>query len=485
MSEAKAGADAGRAPRELLALLRDARVIRARCAAITAAVADERSGWFRLDRSRLPEAAARVAATMRRRHPDLVIPIHSRWRHFEAGGVDRKALLDAALAPLPPQERARACVDLTVLSVLLDAGAGAGWSYDEAAAALPPTALPAARASRDDLLAALDAAAGARAAPHTADPAGPARASVANATPAAPGASTAAVRGPRLARSEGLAVASLHAFMAGVFSAHAEQPCRVDAAALVQLDAAVLRSVFQVGPANPLLGLEGRAALLQRLGRTLQQEAEATGLPARPALLLDRLGHGDPRPPLAAAELLRELLRLLAPVWRSGSVVMGVPAGDVWPHRFAGGDDGRGGDDPVTRGWVPFHKLTQWLAYSLLEPLQWAGIAVAGQEALTGLPEYRNGGLLIDTGVLVPRSAAAFERLWKPGDEFIVEWRALTVTLLDELAAQVRAELGLDEVRLPLACVLEGGTWACGRELAAERRAGAPPLRIDSDGTLF
>ena len=73
MSEAKAGADAGCAPRELLALLRDARVIRARCAAITAAVADERSGWFRLDRSRLPEAAARVAATMRRRHPDLGI----------------------------------------------------------------------------------------------------------------------------------------------------------------------------------------------------------------------------------------------------------------------------------------------------------------------------------------------------------------------------------------------------------------------------
>jgi len=124
LSEAKAGADAGCAPRELLALLRDARVIRARCAAITAAVADERSGWFRLDRSRLPEAAARVAATMRRRHPDLVIPIHSRWRHFEAGGVDRKALLDAALAPLPPQERARACVDLREAKLLTRAGMG-------------------------------------------------------------------------------------------------------------------------------------------------------------------------------------------------------------------------------------------------------------------------------------------------------------------------------------------------------------------------
>lgn len=456
----EAGGDRARDP---LALLRDARVIRARCAAITAAVADERSGWFRLDRSRLPEAAARVASTTRRRHPDLAIPIHSRWRHFEAGGVDRKALLDALLAPLPPDERARACVDLTVVSVLLDAGAGAQWRFDEAAASLPATALPAARASREDLMAALDAAAG--------EPAS--------------GSEAPAPEGPRLARSEGLAVASLHAFMAGVFSATPGQPCRVDAAALRQIDAAVLRGVFQAGPSNPLLGLEGRAALLQRLGQALQDEAERSGLPARPALLLERLARSGAQREVAAAVLLRETLQLLGPIWRSGTVVMGVPAGDVWPHRFAGGDDGRGGSDPVTRGWVPFHKLTQWLVYSLLEPLQWTGIDVTGLDALTGLPEYRNGGLLIDTGVLVPRSDSAFERVWKPGDEFIVEWRALTVTLLDELAARVRAELGVDAARLPLARLLEGGTWACGRELAAELRDGAPPLRIDSDGTLF
>jgi hypothetical protein len=472
--------------RDPLAVLRDARVIRARCAAITAAVADARSGWFRLDRSRLPEAAARVAATTRRRHPDLDIPIHSRWRHFEAGGVDRKALLDAALAPWPADERVRACLDLAVVSVLLDAGAGAQWRFDEAAATLPSTALPAARASRDDLMAALDAAAGPAAADMTAAAASTAPGVVTGAMAmAAPASTGPATPDPRLARSEGLAVASLHAFLAGVFSATDGQPCRVDAAALRQVDAAVLRGVFQAGPSNPLPGLEGRAALLQRLGQTLQREAERDGVPARPSLLLHRLTRGGARGELAAAEMLRELLRLLGPIWRSGSVVMGVPAGDVWPHRFAGGADGRGGDDPVTRGWVPFHKLTQWLCYSLLEPLHWAGIEVSGLDALTGLPEYRNGGLLIDTGVLVPRSGRAFERVWKPGDEFIVEWRALTVTLLDELATQVRAELGVNAARLPLARVLEGGTWVCGRELAAELRDGAPPLRIDSDGTLF
>ena len=46
---------------------------------------------------------------------------------------------------------------------------------------------------------------------------------------------------------------------------------------------------------------------------------------------------------------------------------------------------------------MPLHKLSQWLAYSLIEPLQRAGIAVTDIDGLTGLAEYRNGGLFIDT----------------------------------------------------------------------------------------
>jgi hypothetical protein len=134
---------------------------------------------------------------------------------------------------------------------------------------------------------------------------------------------------------------------------------------------------------------------------------------------------------------------------------------------------------------VPFHKLSQWLTYSLLEPLAWAGVPVVGLEALTGLPEYRNGGLLLDMGVIVPRAASDHARTWKPSDEFVVEWRALTVSLLDELAAHVRTELGVSAQELPLACILEGGTWAAGRQIAQELRGGAPPLTIDSDGTVF
>ncbi len=69
------------------------------------------------------------------------------------------------------------------------------------------------------------------------------------------------------------------------------------------------------------------------------------------------------------------------------------------------------------------------------------------------------------------------------GSELVVEWRALTVALLDELAPRVRTYFGVPT--LPLACILEGGTWAAGRELATELRGGNAPLSIASDGTVF
>jgi len=134
---------------------------------------------------------------------------------------------------------------------------------------------------------------------------------------------------------------------------------------------------------------------------------------------------------------------------------------------------------------VPFHKLSQWLTYSLLEPFESVGVRVEGLNALTGLPEYRNGGLLLDTGVLRLREPAWAARTWEVSDELVVEWRALTVALLDELAPLVRAGLGLDAEQMPLACVLEGGSWAAGRALAEQLRDGRPPLSVVSDGTVF
>ena len=132
--------------------------VRARCAAIARSVANNVSTHFTLDRSQLPAAADRVAALTLQRYPDLQIPFHSRWRHFEAGGVDRKAELDALLAGRSVHDVARARFDLTVLSVLLDAGAGSRWTYTERSE-VDAAALPLQRHASDDLLALLDRAA--------------------------------------------------------------------------------------------------------------------------------------------------------------------------------------------------------------------------------------------------------------------------------------------------------------------------------------
>ena len=142
--------------------------------------------------------------------------------------------------------------------------------------------------------------------------------------------------------------------------------------------------------------------------------------------------------------------------------------------------------DDATSGLVPLHKLSQWLAYSLIEPLEAAGIVVTDIDGLTGLAEYRNGGLFVDMGVLALRDPSAGAHAHDVGSALVVEWRALTVALLDRLAELVRARLGADAVSMPLARILQGGTWAAGRAIARARRAdGAPPIKIISDGTVF
>jgi hypothetical protein len=140
----------------------------------------------------------------------------------------------------------------------------------------------------------------------------------------------------------------------------------------------------------------------------------------------------------------------------------------------------------ATSGLVPLHKLSQWLAYSLIEPLQTSGIRVTDIDGLTGLAEYRNGGLFVDTGVLAFRDAAAAQQEHEVSSPLVVEWRALTVALLDRVADGLRRRLGRDATSMPLAKILEGGTWAAGRRLARERRADASsPVKVISDGTVF
>ena len=153
--------------------------------------------------------------------------------------------------------------------------------------------------------------------------------------------------------------------------------------------------------------------------------------------------------------------------------------GDCWRHPAIVAPD-------ATNGLVPLHKLSQWLSYSLIEPLQRAGVTVNDIDGLTGLAEYRNGGLFVDSGVLTLRDPAQSARAHDAGSELVVEWRALTVALLDRLAATIRDKLNMNAETLPLAKILEGGTWATGRVLAREKRPdGSPPITVISDGTVF
>jgi len=173
--------------------------------------------------------------------------------------------------------------------------------------------------------------------------------------------------------------------------------------------------------------------------------------------------------------MLHDLLRGFGAIWPGRLTLAGVPLGDCGRHRAIPGD-----------GLVPLHKLSQWLVYSLIEPLTEAGFAITAIDGLTGLAEYRNGGLFIDGGVLVPRDPELTRQPLDPTSEPVIEWRALTVALLDRLAPLVRRALGCSTAEFPLASMLEGGSWAAGRELAFARRPdGSPPLTIPSDGTLF
>jgi hypothetical protein len=270
-------------------------------------------------------------------------------------------------------------------------------------------------------------------------------------------------------------------FQAGAFSNAADQPLRADASELATLSPTELAEGFQVSSDNPLAGLEGRAALLNRLG---DQAADRPDLFAirdtpRPGGLYDAIRARAVDGRLPAPVILEVLLEALGPVWQDRLRLGGVDLGDTWRHPALKRDD-------ATDGLVPIHKLSQWLSYSLVEPLMAACIEVTDLDGLTGLAEYRNGGLFLDMGVVALTDPADAARPWPVSDPRIVAWRSMTVALLDRIAPMVRAELGVSAQQMPLASVLEGGTWAAGRRVAVTKReGGGPPLNILSDGTVF
>jgi hypothetical protein len=414
---AATGARQGGSPRvidgtlEDVAILRRLDTIRARCKALLTRARRGASEHFSVVDARLDDVASLVARELA---SGACAPgaLHGRMRHFDAGGRARTAELSARICHERPEERARILVDLIVPSVLLDAGAGARWTYHDA--------------------------------------------------------------GTVLGRSEGLAVATLRMFLAGDFSRDGVR-LRADAEGLARMTVERLGRGLQVSPDNPIVGLEGRAHLLAELGAALARDPRRFGPAGRPGHLVDglkaRAERDDGR--LEVEILVETLLESFSSIWPGRLCVAGHPLGDVWLHPALG---------EGAEGLVPLHKLTQWLALSLVEPLAVAGVEIVGKDALTPLSDYRNGGLLLDTGALALRDPESGHRLHRTDSLLIIEWRALTVALLDELAPRLRGHAAAG----PSKVELEAATWLAGRRSAEARRPGAtPPLSVESDGTVF
>ncbi|ETO23574.1 hypothetical protein RFI_13605, partial [Reticulomyxa filosa] len=410
--------------------------------------------YFGVNPDKIEGCAKEVVACIKKHYPDLKVPMHSRFRHFDSKVIDNlrkkwalhevdrelrlvKHFLEwfnqihiyifiHTLLCIHLIEQTRRLIDLTFVSVLLDAGAGDDWKYVD-------------RHQRT------------------------------------------------WTRSEGIGAASLQMFLDGMFSSDEALKTRVNSRGLQKLTVQELKVGFQASKSNPMIGLDGRAGLLKRLAKALEKFPEYFGHEVSKFVndffnhsnLLDFVLSKANQDKVVSLRVLWQALVIgLEPIWPQR--VSRVRNGDVWSHNHLK-IIGKPGSD-----MVPFHKLIQWLCYSIVEEFTTYGIKFEHLDDLTCLPEYRNGGLLIDTGVIVIKDTVDTDMTYHVGSELIVEWRALTVALIDEIADHVRKQLGKTKAEFPMSQVLEGGTWRAGRELAFKLRpSGAPPIKIRSDGTVF
>ncbi len=323
---------------------RPPRAIRERCQQVFDAARRGELEHWRLDESKLPEVTTRVATLTKQNYPDLArIPYHGRYRHFDVGGVPRLAQFDAKIAHFSQDEQLAARFELVITSVLLDAGAGR-----------------------------LGATARRWRALHTLG---------------------------GLGRRQ---LRTVPVWRLGRQPGGAARRC----AGAHRLTARALGDAFQVSDDNPLTGVEGRAALLRRLGDVVALAPEYFG--SSESARLGNLGvvafaHRARGSTRGERDLGRGAARARPDFGGVGRTSRVRAWADVWRHSRL--------------GFVPFHKLSQWLSYSLFEPLEAAGLGIEGQDALTGLAEYRNGGLYFDAGVLQLRYPGALERVHAVGSD--------------------------------------------------------------------
>lgn len=333
--------------------LRSLPSIRARCSRVFELAEAGRLDYWDLDLTKEASIVDFVCELIARDYGTSYesIPPHGRWRHFVGGRVD--PLLEAwRKENVDEMEVARRMVDLMLVSVLMDAGAGNVWKFRP----------------KDG--------------------------------------------GEGIGRSEGLAVGSLEMFEKGMFSGVEEQPFRVDGASrspsamrlsklippsqpaigLSKISPEQIADAMQVSEDNPMAGIEGRAGLLVRLASVLTDPSNAAFFTkdgvSRPGHIIDYLLLHPSSTQIPSASkynvavqidtLWDIVVRGLSGVWPAARTkIDGVSLGDVWPAACLAREGATDGEE-----LVPFHKLSQWLSYSLIE-------VCAQPRCDAGFPDFR------------------------------------------------------------------------------------------------
>lgn len=419
--------------------------IRDKCSKVFNLALDNKLQFWSLKPQGLDKIASDVISLVERDYGSYDnIPPHGRWRHFLGGRLET-LIREWEFSSVSELEIGRRLFDLMVVSVLLDAGAGDKWKF-----VTPDTK-------------------------------------------------------EVVARSEGLALASFFLFKQGAFSSDPKNPYQCDSKGLKIVTTSQLERGLQVSSSNPLKGADSRASLLVKLGVVLStyEHDDYFGRnkqEQRPGYMIDylqRIASSEDNSGFVVDtnDLWRAVIYGFRDIWPVEGRVNygGIVLGDVWECPALGADK--------SVNLVPFHKLSQWLTYSLIEVLQKKlGCIVRNLDSMTGLPEYRNGGLFIDRDVFVPKLQAFAESFNLAPEAVcalsdipalgashpaIVEWRALTIISIDRVAEILREKAHRKDLTLPQ--ILEAGTWKLGREVAAKLRpeTRGPPLNLILDGTVF
>ncbi|MBO0345675.1 DUF1688 family protein [Roseibium sp. CAU 1637] len=352
---------------------------------------------------RLAPLAQLLAEGMERAFPDMQMPPLGCWRWLEADDTDRWGIVASGVGFVTAEEMLIAAADLAVLTAVMNIDVAPTWRFED---------------------------------PFT---------------------------GNDVNGEKGLAIAALTLMSRGYFSADPARSFQVNAEALLAL------SEEELGPALQMEG-DDHSQALQCMTGHLQRFGEVVGLRSdlfsqKGAL---RPGHGvlkvwqeADRMAVDTGMLFKTLFNGLAPLWTGGAERGDLILADAWEDFPA--DD----VEPAPSRILSFQAPLVSIAYSLLEPLAWAGIEMENLEVLPPIADFDHVALLIGAGVLELEASDA-ELGEAEAQATGLALRALSLAAVDGLAEELRRIFLADGAMLPMTVVIATGTRPAARAAALE-----------------